>query len=475
MNFSRYLTRTTHLLLAFLLLSLFWRPASASPLKQDPTPTPETTTYVVQTGDTLFAIAEAFGIPVDLLAQANGISDPSVISIGQTLIIPPPPEPAAPSIPYQIQPGDTLRALGIRFGQTEEMIALENHLLRPDALVIGDELRIPNLTTPPDLVRGKTLHPRPGYTLIGAALEQNRAPWQLAMENQWDSPNLLPAGCRLWVSGDDDAGFFDRPAPLAGVQIKPLPLEQGETAALQITTTVPVSLSGSLMDQSLSFHPWQSGQVALVGIDTLTEPALYTLVITAENETENETIFTQVVRINPGDYYSEDITVEPEIADQMTAEVVESEVEMLDSVFALDTEARLWSSPMTPPSDQAVTSLFGTRRTYNIPNGSAYHTGTDFATPEWTPVYAPADGVVVLTATLTVRGNIVVIDHGWGIMTGYWHLAKIYVNEGDVIQRGDHIADSGNTGLSTGPHLHWEFRVGNVPVDGLQWTEEQFP
>jgi murein DD-endopeptidase MepM/ murein hydrolase activator NlpD len=90
-------------------------------------------------------------------------------------------------------------------------------------------------------------------------------------------------------------------------------------------------------------------------------------------------------------------------------------------------------------------------------------------------VYAPADGTVVFTGTLAVRGNAIVLDHGWGVMTGYWHLSAIHVTTGDVVAQGQHIGDIGNSGLSTGPHLHWEMRVNGVPTSGLQWVREEFP
>jgi murein DD-endopeptidase MepM/ murein hydrolase activator NlpD len=70
---------------------------------------------------------------------------------------------------------------------------------------------------------------------------------------------------------------------------------------------------------------------------------------------------------------------------------------------------------------------------------------------------------------------VVILDHGWGVMTGYWHLSAIYIGPGDVVVPGQHIGDIGNSGLSTGPHLHWEVRVNGVPVNGLQWTQEEFP
>jgi len=91
------------------------------------------------------------------------------------------------------------------------------------------------------------------------------------------------------------------------------------------------------------------------------------------------------------------------------------------------------------------------------------------------PVYAPARGVVVLAEPLAVRGQAVILDHGWGVFSGFWHLSQIDVTVGQEVERGQPIGLVGNTGLSTGPHLHWEVQVRSVPVDPVQWTKESFP
>jgi murein DD-endopeptidase MepM/ murein hydrolase activator NlpD len=82
---------------------------------------------------------------------------------------------------------------------------------------------------------------------------------------------------------------------------------------------------------------------------------------------------------------------------------------------------------------------------------------------------------VVLAEPLDVRGNAVILDHGLGVFTGFWHLSRIDVTVGQMVGRGEVVGLVGNTGLSTGPHLHWEMRVLGVPVDPFQWTRVAFP
>jgi murein DD-endopeptidase MepM/ murein hydrolase activator NlpD len=92
-----------------------------------------------------------------------------------------------------------------------------------------------------------------------------------------------------------------------------------------------------------------------------------------------------------------------------------------------------------------------------------------------TPIYAPAAGTVVMAERLQIRGKVVILDHGLGVYTGFWHLSEINVSVGQPVEKGEVVGLVGNSGLSSGPHLHWEMRVGGVPVDPLQWTRRAFP
>ena len=90
-------------------------------------------------------------------------------------------------------------------------------------------------------------------------------------------------------------------------------------------------------------------------------------------------------------------------------------------------------------------------------------------------MHAAAAGTVVLAEQLSLWGNAVVIDHGWGVLTGYAHLSAIHVTPGQQVTAGEVIAEVGNTGLSTGAHLHWEMWVGGTSVDALQWLDPASP
>ncbi|GMU51384.1 MAG: hypothetical protein AMXMBFR33_05300 [Candidatus Xenobia bacterium] len=124
---------------------------------------------------------------------------------------------------------------------------------------------------------------------------------------------------------------------------------------------------------------------------------------------------------------------------------------------------RLWSGSFLLPCQAPQTTGFGAKRLYNGWKRS-YHKGLDLAGWEGQEVLAPADGVVLHTAQGIVNGNTVVLGHGLGLGTSYFHLSSIEVEEGQTVKRGQVIGRVGGTG-GFAPHLHWELRAHGVPVE----------
>jgi murein DD-endopeptidase MepM/ murein hydrolase activator NlpD len=128
-----------------------------------------------------------------------------------------------------------------------------------------------------------------------------------------------------------------------------------------------------------------------------------------------------------------------------------------------------------PLAEPFVSAGYGGGRSYNGGPVEIFHTGVDFAGAVGTPIFAPANGTVVFSDLLKLRGLTVIVNHGWGVMTAYFHLSELFVAVGDEVMTGQTIASLGSTGLSTGPHLHWDLRIMNAPVNPLVWTEQEFP
>jgi murein DD-endopeptidase MepM/ murein hydrolase activator NlpD len=116
-----------------------------------------------------------------------------------------------------------------------------------------------------------------------------------------------------------------------------------------------------------------------------------------------------------------------------------------------------WRQAFAWPTTGRISTLFGSQRIYAGGVRGAFHGGIDIARPIGTPALSPADGIVVLATdrAFSLEGNLVLIDHGMGLISALMHLSKIEVKAGDHVAQGQEIGLTGNTGNVTGPHLHW--------------------
>ncbi len=142
----------------------------------------------------------------------------------------------------------------------------------------------------------------------------------------------------------------------------------------------------------------------------------------------------------------------------------------LEELHALldDQRSVLNSTPSIWPTRGFVSSTFG-YRVSPFTSVKRMHEGLDVAAPRGTEVFAPADGVVTYAGVKGAYGNIIVVDHGYGLVTRYGHLSQILTQPGAHIRRGERIAKVGNTGRSTGDHLHYEVRIDGVPVNPTRY------
>lgn len=162
------------------------------------------------------------------------------------------------------------------------------------------------------------------------------------------------------------------------------------------------------------------------------------------------------------------LTVDPRFTRRMTAETesrVEHENELAREVGrkAQDTP-QLWTLPFLKPRPAKVTSRFGSGRIFNG-RVSSSHLGIDYRGLSGEPIYAANRGVVALVSEFFLAGNVVYIDHGDGVITGYFHMSQPEVAVGDTVERGQEIGRVGATGRVTGPHLHWSARFGALTID----------
>jgi murein DD-endopeptidase MepM/ murein hydrolase activator NlpD len=132
--------------------------------------------------------------------------------------------------------------------------------------------------------------------------------------------------------------------------------------------------------------------------------------------------------------------------------------------YLKDQQNLLASTPAVRPCQGWTTSRFGYRIS-PFTGRREFHKGYDIANRHGTPIIATADGVISMTGPRGLLGNVVVIDHGHGMVTRFGHLDQVLVKRGDPVKRGDTVALMGNTGRSTGPHVHYEVHLNGIPVN----------
>jgi len=383
----------------------------AAPPVQEPI-----TVYTVQLDDTLSAIAGRYETTVQALVQANGIQNPDLIYPGQRLVIPKA-LPAQQQVYHTVQRGETLYRIALRYGTTVQDLVTANKLADPNLIHVGQKLVIPDLSPAKPL-----------------------------------------------------------PIPFVAVEFTPLPVVQGQTLVVKVKAEGITGLSGLYNEgRPVIFVEGEGERWALVGIHALTEVGTHPLRLTATDARGQQTEVLLSIPVVEGHYGVENIVLPPERASLLDPALLTAERERLAQVFGVLERRQWWAGPFIVPVEGPITSRFGTRRSYNGGPAQSYHEGIDYDAPPGAPVRAANDGQVALAEPLTVRGNAVIIDHGLGVHSGYYHLSEINVQVGQWVKKGDVVGKVGNTGLATGPHLHWEIRVSGINVDPTQWMQQTIP
>lgn len=147
--------------------------------------------------------------------------------------------------------------------------------------------------------------------------------------------------------------------------------------------------------------------------------------------------------------------------------------ELINSGKTETHESQLWKGPFEKPTTGEITLGFGDKLYING-KYSGSHFGIDYADKEGTPVWASNSGIVTMASDTPAYGNTIVIDHGQNVFTMYLHLQELKVKKGDAVNKNDLIATMGQTGIATGPHLHFTHFIGDIIVDSEPWYQGKF-
>ncbi|RXJ60051.1 M23 family metallopeptidase [Candidatus Marinarcus aquaticus] len=251
-------------------------------------------------------------------------------------------------------------------------------------------------------------------------------------------------------------------------------ISNAQTALLYLESSVPInSPKLTIEKRNIDFIPHvkkEGTYFAFIPMDYYSKLGEHRIIVSYVKK--NKKLFKGIsFHLIEGNYKSEVLRVAPSKVILSKANQKRTQKEYAQAMEVYNTiSTNTFESSFIYPMKTKITSAFGTKRTYN---GSlkGYHSGTDFKAQVGTPIYASASGIVRIAQDRFYAGNSVVIDHGYGVYSGYYHLSKIGVKVNQKVTKGEQIGLSGNTGRVTGPHLHFSIRVHGVQVDPMQFIE----
>lgn len=188
---------------------------------------------------------------------------------------------------------------------------------------------------------------------------------------------------------------------------------------------------------------------------------------TLHDESKTKVISLNIKQVK---YDKEEISVNPLKVNPKAPDVkkrIAKEYYKAMKIYGTVTNKSYMKDQFIMPIESKITSAFGKARVYNGSH-KGYHSGTDFRAKTGTNIIAANTGIAVLVQKRFYSGGTVLLDHGMGIYTCYFHMSEFHVNEGEMVQRGEILGLSGQSGRVTGPHLHFSARINAVQVDPLQ-------
>ena len=279
------------------------------------------------------------------------------------------------------------------------------------------------------------------------------------------SCSVLPAAAATWT-----------------INAEPTRLVNGAPVLFQVKPPTKLeSLTGTWLTHQLPFSYDASTKTwfALAGVAFETTPGKYALALSAQRAAGKAPLtFTRTFTVAHFQYpqIKVELTVEKKFTEPNPEQLQQAEEskKIKQDYLSRVTPDREWDGNFAAPAEAAISDVYGSQRIFN---GKAQreHQGLDFRVPTGTPVAAMNSGTVLLARFLYFEGNCVVIDHGQGLLTLYFHLSEFKVKEGDPVKRGQIVGLSGGTGRATGPHLHVALRWQGTYLDPARLMQLPLP
>ena len=291
----------------------------------------------------------------------------------------------------------------------------------------------------------------------------------------------------LSIQAQDDSDAIPQPRP------RPMPAAVMTQADLTLEFYFPSIMQGGLgllrlqavdvrqarvlfLDEESPFFQLEGDVWYAFAVASMDAPARdYDLTVTVEPNDGGAMAFHRNVQVESAGYITQNFNIPGDRSNLIDRQVEQAEFAKLDAITADIAPEPLWDAVgFALPLNAKLSSPFGAYRTLNE-TMQTRHTGWDQRAAAGTPIKAVAAGRVAFAGRLDIRGNYVMINHGYGVYSGYAHFSATHVTRGQTIAAGQVIGMSGNSGRSSGPHLHWEISVNGEWIDGLALIDMWLP
>jgi murein DD-endopeptidase MepM/ murein hydrolase activator NlpD len=253
--------------------------------------------------------------------------------------------------------------------------------------------------------------------------------------------------------------------------VAPVNVKQGDVFFFSIQAVPGAkAVQGRFHGRTVPFFKTENREQfgALIGIDLADLPSKEDLLVEISTEAGSVERRHYAVQISPVHFATQELTVPKTYVDlnEETAKRAEEEQEKILQSLGKVTPQRFWEGRFVIPVEGKIAGSFGLRR---FMNGQARspHSGEDINAPKGTEVHAMNEGVVALVGDFFFSGKSLILDHGLGLYSMYFHLDEVDVAEGAKVRKGEVVGKVGATGRATGPHLHWGARINGARVNPL--------
>jgi murein DD-endopeptidase MepM/ murein hydrolase activator NlpD len=260
-------------------------------------------------------------------------------------------------------------------------------------------------------------------------------------------------------------------APGLSIVIEPRQLRPAQAGYVYVGGAYPLRLSVTFDGDPLETFWAGDGYVAVFAFGFDEPPGEHAIRVSVVDPASGEAVdYEARLTVEEFTYPLEQLGLPVRMLPLLDAQLNLDEETRLQEIYSERSHPDRWDWPFEiPVPGGVVTSRFGGNRVYNGGRFTSRHTGCDFRRGIGEPVQTTAAGRVAAAEFLDIRGNVIILDHGYGVFSQYAHLSEFFVEPGQWVEKGQVIGLAGATGRTNGPHLHFEIIVHGQPVDPIRW------